>query len=288
MAPQFTSFEGHQLAYETFGRGPRPVLLIHGLMMSRRMQEPLARAIAGNNNMAITVDLAGHGRSDAPLEHWDIPRYARALEALLDELEIDDVVLVGASLGANIALHMAADNRKRVRGLVAEMPALEDAMIAAPIFFGPFAAAANWAEPVAQVISRAARILPDVQYPFGGNVFLDLIKREPATTLSILKGLYYGPIAPPQEVRQSIEQPTLVIGHKMDPIHPIEDAETLAADLPNSRFLEANSIAELRVTPARITNEIIDFIDDCWRPRVVDIDEAPTKKSARQRGTKKS
>lgn len=284
MAPQFTNFEGHKLAYETFGRGSRAVLLIHGLLMSRRMQEPLARAIAGNNNLAITVDLAGHGRSDDPLEHWDIPRYARALEALLDELEIDDVVLVGASLGANITLQMAANDSKRVRGFVAEMPALENAMIAAPIFFSPFVAAAHWAEPVADMISRASRLLPDVQYPFGGNVFLDLIKREPSTTLSIIKGLYYGPIAPETEVRRAIKQPALVIGHRMDPIHPIEDAEALAADLPNSRWLEANSIAELRVTPKRITNEIIDFIDDCWRPRVVDLDEAATKK----RSTKKS
>lgn len=288
MAPQFTIFEGHQLAYETFGRGPRAVLLIHGLLMSRRMQEPLARAIAGENNLAITVDLAGHGRSDDPLEHWDIPRYARALEALLDELEIDDVVVVGASLGANITLQMAANDSKRVRGFVAEMPALEEAMIAAPIFFSPFVAAANWAEPVADLISRASRLLPDVQYPFGANVFLDLIKREPATTLSIIRGLYYGPIAPATEVRRSIEQPALVIGHRMDPIHPIEDAEALAADLPNSRWLEANSIAELRVTPKRITGEVIDFIDECWRPRVVDIDDAPRKKTAQRRATKKS
>lgn len=282
MAPQFTQFEGHKLAYETFGRGSRAVLLIHGLLMSRRMQEPLARAVAGNNNMAITVDLAGHGRSDAPLEHWDIPRYARALNALLDELEIDDVVLVGTSLGANITLQMAADDPKRIRGFVTEMPALENAMIGGPIFFAPFAAAANWAEPVAQVISRTARLLPDVQYPFGGNVFIDLIKREPSTTLSILKGLYYGPIAPSPEVRQKIEQPALVIGHRMDPIHPIEDAEELAADLPNSRWLEASSIAELRVTPQRITNEILDFIDDCWRPRVVKLDDkkGKSKKSA--------
>jgi hypothetical protein len=40
----------------------------------------------------------------------------------------------------------------------------------------------------------------------------------------------------------------------------------LADELPNARFLTANSIVELRLAPARLTNEIAAFLDDCWRP----------------------
>ncbi|MGB1583240.1 MAG: alpha/beta fold hydrolase [Solirubrobacterales bacterium] len=286
MTPQFTTFEGHKLAYETYGRGPRNVLLIHGLLMNRRMQEPLAKALAEQGNHTITVDLAGHGKSDAPLERWGIPRYARALDAMLEELDVEDAVVIGTSLGANIGLQLAAEHSARVRGIVAEMPALEHAMIGGPIFFSPFAAAAAWAEPVAQVISHTARLIPDVPLPFSANIVVDLIKRDPNTTLEILKGLYYGPIAPAIEVRKQIEQTALVIGHRYDPIHPIQDAEELAADLPNSRFIEASSIAELRVNPERLTNELIDFVDQCFKPRVVDIDK-PTKNS-RKTGSRKT
>ena len=38
----------------------------------------------------------------------------------------------------------------------------------------------------------------------------------------------------------------------------------LASELPNARLLKANSILELRVKPARLTNRIADFVDQCW------------------------
>jgi pimeloyl-ACP methyl ester carboxylesterase len=280
MPPGFTNFEGHRLAYETYGRGNRSVMLIHGLLMNRGMQEPLARALAEQGYHAITVDLAGHGKSDAPVERWDIPRYAKAVDALLEELEVPEAVVFGTSLGANITLELAADYPDRVRGFIAEMPALEHGMIGGPIFFSPFAAAAAWAEPVANIISGTARLIPDVPLPFSANIIVDLIKRDPATTVDILKGLYYGPVAPSVERRKTIKQPALVIGHRHDPIHPLLDAEELHRDLPNSRLIEASSIAELRLQPERLTNEVIDFVDDCWRPRVVDIDEPKAKRRA--------
>jgi pimeloyl-ACP methyl ester carboxylesterase len=277
MASEYTTFEGHKLAYNTYGVGNRNVLLIHGLLMNKSMQQPLARALAQNGNRAITVDLAGHGRSDAPLQRWDIPRYARALNALLEELEIEEAVVLGTSLGANITLELAAYFPDRVRALVAEMPALENGMVGGPIFFAPFAAAAAYAEPLAQVISKTAQLIPRQVLPFGANIIADLMKRDPATTLEILKGLYYGRVAPPVEVRRQITQPALVIGHRYDPIHPMIDAEDLAADLRNSRLIEASSIAELRISPDRLTDEIIDFVDQSWRPRVVELDDAPKK-----------
>jgi hypothetical protein len=42
-------------------------------------------------------------------------------------------------------------------------------------------------------------------------------------------------------------------------------------------LIEARSVAELRLTPQRLTDEVVDFVDLCWRPRVVDIDEVPRK-----------
>ena len=60
--------------------------------------------------------------------------------------------------------------------------------------------------------------------------------------------------------------PTLVIGHRRDPIHPLTDAGMLADELPNGRLLEANSFVELRLTPDRLTDEIAAFLDACWKP----------------------
>jgi len=284
MAPGYSTFEGHRLAYETYGRGKRAVVLIHGLMMSARMQEPLALALAESGNMAITIELPGHGKSDGHRDHlynWDIRRYAAAIDSVLDDLEVKEAVLIGTSLGANIALTLATNNPSRVRGLVTEMPALENAMIGGPLFFTPLAALAEWAEPVAQVISGTARLVPERPLPFGANILLDLVKRDPKSTVDILKGLFYGQIAPTQEQRRNIKQPTLVIGHHHDPIHPYNDAKDLAALIPDARLIDANSIAELRLTPARITGEVIDFVEDCWAPKVVGKDGTSERKKRR-------
>lgn len=272
MAPGYATFEGHRLAYETYGRGKRAVVLIHGLMMSARMQEPLALALAEDGNMAITIELPGHGKSDGHRDHlynWDIRRYAEAVNSVLEDLEIKEAVVIGTSLGANIGLTLATNNPSRVRGLVIEMPALENAMIGGPLFFTPFAAISEWAEPVAQVLSGVSRLIPEKPLPFGALMLLDLVKRDPKSTVDIMKGLFYGQIAPTQEQRANITQPTLVIGHHHDPIHPYNDAKDLAELMPDARLIDANSIAELRLTPARITGEVIDFVDDCWSPKAV-------------------
>lgn len=262
-------FEGHRLAYETYGEGKRAVILIHGLMMTRRMQEPLAKALAKAGNVCVTVDLVGHGESDKPLYNWDIPRYAEAIDSLLEALGFDQAVLIGTSLGANITLQVASDHPEHVRGMVVEMPALENAMIGGPLFFGPFAAIGEYAAPVARVLSRGVRLLPEFALPFGANILLDLARRDPDDTVNVLKGLFYGPLAPSQEERRAMTQPALVIGHHYDPIHPFNDAKDLVELLPDAKLLEATSIAELRLTPKRLTKEVIDFVDECWGPQVV-------------------
>jgi hypothetical protein len=56
-----------------------------------------------------------------------------------------------------------------------------------------------------------------------------------------------------------------VIGHYRDPIHPFSDSDMLVRELPKARLVEASSILELRLTPERLTAEITDFVDECFR-----------------------
>src|SRR5438132_10085542 len=101
--------DGQQLAYTEYGDGNRVVVLLHGLLMSQRMHEPLARALANRGNRVITLDLLGHGMSDRPRDMW---RYSMTLFAeqvidLLDHLDADSAVVGGTSLGANVTLEAA-------------------------------------------------------------------------------------------------------------------------------------------------------------------------------------
>src|SRR3954454_5815469 len=132
-------FEGRRLAYEEHGEGPRVTVLLHGLLFSRRMHTPLAEHLAGRGHRVITLDLLGHGESDQPADMWrySMPNFARQVVALLDHLEIDQAVIGGTSLGANVTLEVAAAAPERLRGMIVEMPVLDNALLACAIAFTP-------------------------------------------------------------------------------------------------------------------------------------------------------
>src|SRR3954454_12002078 len=116
--PTFTH-EGHRLAYTEYGEGPRTVVLVHGLLLSQRMHATLAEALAERGNRVITLDLLGHGVSDRPADmvRYSMSEFGREVIALLDHLRIEEAVVMGTSLGANVTLEAAAHAPDRVRGM---------------------------------------------------------------------------------------------------------------------------------------------------------------------------
>ena len=243
-------------------------MLVHGLLLSQRMHEPLARELAARGNHVVTIDLLGHGRSDRPVEpaRYSISRFAAQVVALLDHLDIDEAVVLGTSLGANTALEVCHLAPERVRGMVVEMPVLDQALIACLVVFGPLMIALTVAQPAARVTARAARANPSRGLPFWLDIALDTVRQDPAPSAAVLRGLFFGRTAPAPDERRAMLAPTLVIGHRRDPIHPLTDAGMLADELPDGRLLQANSFVELRLTPVRLTGEIAAFLDECWKP----------------------
>jgi pimeloyl-ACP methyl ester carboxylesterase len=176
-------------------------------------------------------------------------------------------VIAGTSLGANVALETACLAPERVRGLVVEMPVLDNALVACALAFSPLLVGLTLGEPVMRVVSRLARAVPEKPVGWLGNVALDTIRQDPRPSGAVLQGLFFGRIAPHRGERRTIESPALVIGHHRDPVHPFSDAGMLVEELPNARLLEASTILELRLAPDRLTDEIAGFLDECWKPR---------------------
>ena len=267
---------GHRLAYTSHGEGPRVTVLVHGLLLSQRMHEPLAEALAERGNHVITLDLLGHGRSDRPADMWrySMTTFGEQVIALLDHLEIDEAVVLGTSLGANTALEAAALAPERLCGMVVEMPVLDNALVGCALAFTPLMVALTFGEPVMRLVSAGARRVP--RLPWQLDVVLDTLRQDPRPSAAVLEGLFFGRTAPPRAERRRFETPALVIGHQHDIVHPFSDAGMLAEEMPNARLLRARSILELRLAPERLTNEIAEFIDECWLPR-------PAKKRTRKR-----
>jgi pimeloyl-ACP methyl ester carboxylesterase len=262
----YFSYDGHRLAYTVHGAGGRTTVLMPGLLLSQKMQTPIAEGLAERGNRVVTFDPLGHGDSDRPRQMWrySIPEFAKQAIALLDYFELDEAIVGGTSLGANVALEVAATAPERVRGMIIEMPALDNAIPACAAAFTPLLYAVTFGEPVMRLLARGARAVPRWRLPLLAEIVLDAIAQEPAPSAAVLQGILFGRTAPEHTVRQTLETPALVIGHRRDPVHPFSDADMLVNELPNAKLIDANSIIELRAHPKRLTAQIADFVDDCW------------------------
>jgi pimeloyl-ACP methyl ester carboxylesterase len=259
---------GQRLSYEIHGEGNRNVVLLPGLLLPSRMHKPLAEALAERESRVITFDPLGHGESDRPQDMWrySMPIFGRQVVALLDHLAIDQAVVGGTSLGANVTLEVASLAPSRLRGMLIEMPVLDNALLACALTFTPLLVALTFGEPVSRSVASLVRRVPRV-FGHHPNVLLDWVSQDPGPSAALLQGLFFGRTAPHRTERKTFDAPALVLGHPRDVVHPFSDAKMLAEELPNGRLVEANSLFELRLRPNRLTNEIAAFIDECWRPK---------------------
>lgn len=275
----------HRLAYTEYGEGSRHVVLVHGLLFSQRMHTPLARALADRGNHVITLDLLGHGRSDRPRNMWEYSMHYFAEETvgLLDHLEIDEAVIGGTSLGANTTLEVALENPSRVRGMVVEMPVLDNALLGCALAFTPLMVGLTFGEPVMKLVQAGAKAVPRDALPYFGDVLMDWLRQDPGPSAAVIQGLFFGRVAPHRRERKTFEAPTLVIGHERDPVHPFSDAGMLADELPNARLIQASSLLELRTSPERLTDEIAEFVGECWKPKRARSGRSGTRAKAARR-----
>jgi pimeloyl-ACP methyl ester carboxylesterase len=257
-------YEGHRIEYDSHGEGEQVIVLVHGLLMNRRMFDRLAPELAGRGNRVVCVDMLGHGRSDRPedLRLYSMPLFARQVAALLDHLEEPEAVVGGTSLGANIALELATREPQRARGLFIEMPVLDNALPAVAATFAPVLLGLRAGRPLFEGLSFLTSAIPRTNYLL--DIGLDWVRQRPGPSSAVLEGLLLGETAPHREQRTRIEHPTLIVGHRSDPLHPFSDSGMLAEELPNARLVEASSILEWRLKPERLNAELTAFVEEVF------------------------
>jgi len=260
------SYQGYRIGFDEYGEGERPIVLVHGLLMNRRMFERLGPALAKRGQRVICVDLLGHGRSDQPddLRLYSMPLFAEQVIAVLDHLGLERAVVGGTSLGANVALELAVRHPRRAAGLFIEMPVLDNALAAVAAIFAPVLLGLRVGRPAFELTSRLASLVPRTNFLL--DVGLDWARRRPGPSVAVLEGLLLGETAPGREQRRLIDQPALVVGHPRDPLHPFSDSGMLIEELRRARLVEASSILEWRVAPQRLTEELALFLDEVWAP----------------------
>lgn len=122
---RFLDRDGHRLAYDDTGVAPggagatgTTIVAVPGIGDRRQVYRHLTPHLVAAGHRVVTVDLRGMGESSADWSDHSDPAVASDVVALVDALDLDDVILVGNSLGAAAAVLAATDATARVRGLV--------------------------------------------------------------------------------------------------------------------------------------------------------------------------
>jgi esterase len=224
---------GLRLHYVEWGDATRrPFLLLHGLAGFAHDWNPLGRALEDRHHL-IALDQRGFGESDQAHDHvYSVSDFAHDVSELQEMLGLDNMVLLGHSLGGRVAIHYASQHPTWVGQLIlvdsgpevapAGLARLERAMAAVPARFDSLDAVAAHFRPAFPALSGAeyrARIerygLP---LPDGGYT----IKRDPALGQQLAQLATGEPPAPDTwPLLRQIECPILLLhGARSDLLTP--------------------------------------------------------------------
>ena len=111
-----TQVNSISLAFNDQGTG-LPLVFLHAFPLNRTMWADQEKALSTQFHV-ITIDLRGHGESDAPLWHYSLDQAADDVCGLLDHLAIKQAVFVGLSMGGYILFAFYRKYAERVKGMV--------------------------------------------------------------------------------------------------------------------------------------------------------------------------
>jgi non-heme chloroperoxidase len=117
----FIDVDGVQIFVQEWGNSnAKPVVFLHGWPFSHRIFEYQMRELAEEGFRSVGIDLRGFGASEKPWQGNDYDAWASDVKAVLHNLSLQDVTLVGFSMGGALATYFAAhhDSDRRVSRLV--------------------------------------------------------------------------------------------------------------------------------------------------------------------------
>jgi 3-oxoadipate enol-lactonase len=115
---QRLELDGVHIAWRDHGPADAPPLvLVHSLGLDSRMWAPQVETLSSDRRI-VTLDLRGHGRSDAPAGPYTMERLALDVLAVADAAGIETFDLCGLSIGGQIGQWLALERPHRLRALV--------------------------------------------------------------------------------------------------------------------------------------------------------------------------
>lgn len=227
---------GMTLAFNDQGNG-FPLVFLHAFPLNRSMWTEQENALSSQFRV-MTIDLRGHGESDAPLWHYTLDQAADDVCGLLDHLSIKQAVFVGLSMGGYILFAFYRKYAERVKGMV-----LADTRAQADTEDGKRARFE-----MAQIAyKRGSSAIADIMIPkllSPGTIQTrpELVQRVrgmiEGNQVSGIAGDLMAMAQRPDSVPflQQIHCPTQIIVGELDAPTPPADARLMAESIPNARL----------------------------------------------------
>ena len=114
------NINGKNIRYRIEGKGPETFVFLHGFASDLTRWDKLYSAFGCHRK--VVLDIVGFGASDSPNMAYDLPSLSSFVIEFLNTLQIDNAVLVGASMGASLSAWTAANYPERIRGIVLFAP----------------------------------------------------------------------------------------------------------------------------------------------------------------------
>jgi pimeloyl-ACP methyl ester carboxylesterase len=228
---------------EHWGAGP-PVVLLHGLSGSRRWWRFTAPALSRRYQVHVP-ELIGFGGSRRAARQPPIQEMAAVVDEWVGLMSSEPARLVGHSMGGQIAVHLAVEQRMPEQLVLVSASGL----------------------PRPWTVSEASRFVAGALPPraWGSPTFVptiaaDAVRAGPRALLLAIRHLLSDDVAP---LLSRITCPTLLIWGALDPLVPVVQAEAMARQIRGSRLVVLpdaahNSMAD---RPMEFNRTLLDFLD---------------------------
>jgi pimeloyl-ACP methyl ester carboxylesterase len=285
---QYRTIHGYRRAFRVAGTGPA-ILLIHGIGDNSTTWDTVQSKLAQRFTV-IAPDLLGHGKSDKPRADYSVAAYANGMRDLLSVLDIEQVTVVGHSLGGGVAMQFAYQFPQLVERLilVGAGGVTKDVNIALRIASVPMGSEAlallrlPMVLPALQVIGRVGgalfgstgvgrdlpevvRILADLPEPTASSAFARTLRAVVdwrGQVVTMLDRCY---------LTESV--PVQLIWGSRDSVIPVEHAKMAHSAMPGSQLevFEGSGHFPFHDDPDRFVELVEKFIDST-EPAVYDQD----------------